>query len=286
MNSQSGDPPVIAPGRHEPIVSEEEFNLAGRVMASKARTVAHPRQTASVYMLSRMLQCRYCGETLIVRPSKRQTSRYYQCRTRRFDGVEICNCPNLNIQKIEELVLRVVLDDILCPSNIQVAIARMSEELGKPYEEKQAILQGIESEIADLNQRQARVMEAYEAGAYTVDEYIRRVAPLRENEADLKTKRAEVSKELDHQTAVLAKPEKVLQFASDLSDCLQVSSPKERKQMLSRFIKCIWIEPGKGTVIYRIPLPKDAKRPNATELVLALEEPVPPTVRLSPQARG
>ena len=47
-------------------------------MASKAPQVTHPKQTASVYMLSRMLQCRYCGETLIVRPSKNQTSRYYQ----------------------------------------------------------------------------------------------------------------------------------------------------------------------------------------------------------------
>ena len=78
VQSQSGEPPVIAKGRHEPIVSEDEFNLAGRVMASKAPTVTHPKQTASVYMLSRMLQCWRCGESLIVRPSKNQTSRYYQ----------------------------------------------------------------------------------------------------------------------------------------------------------------------------------------------------------------
>ena len=78
VQSQSGEPPVIAKGRHEPIVSEDEFNLAGRVMASKAPAVTHPKQTASVYMLSRMLQCWRCGESLIVRPSKNQTSRYYQ----------------------------------------------------------------------------------------------------------------------------------------------------------------------------------------------------------------
>ena len=78
VQSQSGEPPVIAKGRHESIVSEDEFNLAGRVMASKAPTVTHPKQTASVYMLSRMLQCWRCGESLIVRPSKNQTSRYYQ----------------------------------------------------------------------------------------------------------------------------------------------------------------------------------------------------------------
>ena len=285
VSSQSGDPPVIAKGRHESIVSEDEFSLAGRVMASKAPQVTHPKQTASVYMLSRMLQCRHCGESLTVRPSKRQSSRYYQCRTRRLDGVEVCGCPNLNVQKLDERVLRVVLDDILCPSNVQVAIAKMSEELTKPYEEKHAILQAIESELADLSGRQSRVMEAYEAKAYTVDDYKRRIAPLRATEAGLKVKRAEVAGELDHQTAVLARPEEVLQFASELSDFLENSSPKDRKQMLNRFIKCIWIEPGKGTVVYRIPLPKDANRPHATELVLALDGPVPPTVRLTPISR-
>ena len=81
----------------------------------------------------------------------------------------------------------------------------------------------------------------------TVDDYSRRITPLRATEADLKAKRAEVAGELDHQTAVLAKPEEVLQFASQLSDFLESSSPKDRKQMLNRFIKCIWIEPGKGT---------------------------------------
>ena len=69
-------------------------------------------------------------------------------------------------------------------------------------------------------------MAAYEAGAYTVDNYNRRIGPLRATEADLKAKKAEVAGELDHQTAVLARPEEVLQFASQLSDFLEKSSPK------------------------------------------------------------
>ena len=51
-------------------------------------------------------------------------------------------------------------------------------------------------------------------------------------------------------------------------------SCKDRKQMLKRFIICVWIEPCKAIGVYRIPLPKDAKRPAAKEFVLALDEPV------------
>ena len=78
VSSKSGEDPVVAPGRHEPIVSPQKFELAGKVLASKAPTVAPPRQSGSVYPMSGLLKCWRCGKNLIVRPSKNQTSRYYQ----------------------------------------------------------------------------------------------------------------------------------------------------------------------------------------------------------------
>ena len=129
-------------------------------------------------------------------------------------------------------------------------------------------------------------MEAYEKGAYDVDDYTKRITPLRKTEADLKQHLADATREIDHQTDVLARPEEILAFTAQVADFIRHSLPKDRKQMLRRFIQCVWIEPGKATVVYRIPLPKDAKRPSATELVLARREPVPPIARLTPHARG
>ena len=286
LNSTSGDPPVIVRGLHEAIVSDEYFELAGRTLASKAPEVTHPRQTGSVYMMSQLLRCRQCGHNLIVRPSKNQSSRYYQCRTRRHDGAGVCNCPNLNIRRFEERFLQVVLDDILCPSNVQAAIARISEEVSGPSQEQHARLVTIDQELSDIRQRQARVMEPYEKGAYTVDDFGWRMTPLREAEADLREKRANSEKDLDEQTAMISDPRKVLEFVKEVSAFVRHSPPKDRKQMLRRFIKCVWIEPGWGTVEYRIPLPRDAKRPEATELVLALDEPVPPIARVAPVGQG
>ena len=286
LNSQSGEPPVIAPGRHEAIVSPEEFKLAHSVMASNTKTVTHPRQAGSVYMMSQLLKCRRCGRNLVVRPAKNRTSYKYQCGTRRHDGIEVCDCPNLNIDKFEERFLTALFDDILCHSNVQAAMDKMSMELTGPYEEQMARSKAIERELLDLADRKNRVMEAYESGAYDVDEYSRRIAPVRENEENLKQQMAEANKELDHQTDVLARPEEILAFSSEVAEFIRHSSAKDRKQMLKRFIVCVWIEPRRATVVYRVPLPKDAKRPEATELVLALDEPVRPIERVSPHARG
>ena len=119
-------------------------------------------------------------------------------------------------------------------------------------------------------------MEAYEKGAYTVDENSSWVAPLRETENNLNQHLAEAIDAIEPHTAVLAKPEAVLAFTVRVGDFIRHSEPKERKHMLQRFIECVWVEPGKATVVYRVPLPRDSKRHEATNLVLALDEPVPP----------
>lgn len=286
VSSASGDPPVIAKGRHDPIVSEDEFEQAKRVMKSKARGVTHPRQAGSVWMLSGMLQCRKCEANLIIRSSKKGTSRMYKCRTRRYDGVETCDCPNVNAPKLDERFLKAVLEDILCPSNVEAAHRKMSEELTEPYGEQKARLQALEKELLDVEQRKARVMEAYESGAYSVDDYSRRTAPLTKAESDLRQAILETSERLERETAFAAEPAEIMEFAAEVSEFIRNSPPKERKNMLQRFIKCVWIEAGKATVEYRIPLPRDAKRPHAKELVLALDGPVPPTARVSPRQRG
>ena len=285
-NSTSGLPPVIAKGRHEPIVDPDDREEAARAMSGKAPSITHPRNAGSVYMLSGLLFCRLCGMPLSVRPSKNQTSKFYQCYTRKNYTVEVCHCPNLNVQKMQERVLSAVLDDILCTSNIQRAVKKMAEELTGPYEEKTSRLRTIENELTEVTNRKAVVMDAHERGTYTPDEFTQRIAPLREREAELRQHLANAARDTDHQAKILAKPEEILAFATQVADFIKHSPPKERKQMLRKFIQCIWIEPGKGTIVYRIPLPEDAARPKATELVLDLDDPVPPIGRVSPQARG
>ena len=284
--SKHGKPPVVAQGRHEPIVSLEELELAGEIMASKAPKITNPRRVGSVYTLSELLVCRKCDRKLNIRLSKNQTYRSHICPTRRDDGIEVCDCPVLDIPKFEAKFFEVLLDDILCPRNVEAAMAKMKDKLTAPYEEQRAQAQAIEAQLLDVSNRQSRIMDAYEDGSYSRDVYNNRIEPLRETEEKLKQHLAHVNREIDHQAAALANPWEVLQFTGQVADFIRHSPPKERKEMLRRFIKCIWIEPGRATVVYRIPLPRDAKRPKATELVLALDEPVPPSVHVGQLQRN
>ena len=283
VNSKSDEPPVVAVGKHEPIVSREEFDLAAEIMASKFRTVINPRQAASEYMMTGMLKCRLCGRNLVGRLTKDGSMRHYVCGARKEDGAAGCELPYVNVKNFDQKVLSIILDDILSPQNVQVAIDKIAQELSGPYEQQAATVMALEDEIRKVQERQDRIMAAYEAGAYTVTDFAKRMNALRNKETQLELQRTEAARQMDDQAAIIANPQTVLAFCRDVSEFIRNSSDKERKQMLRRFVKCVWIEPGKAKILYRLPLPKDGRNPDGIETELALdEEPVRLSTLLSP----
>ena len=136
-------------------------------------------------------------------------------------------------------------------------------------------------------------MAAYEAGAYTVTDFAKRMEPLRRTEADLVAKKKEAERQLDQQAAIIAEPATVLEFARQVGEFIKHSTPKQRKQVLKRFVKCVWIEPGKdkkeqarAKILYRVPLPRDAGKSKNSEREPALgEEPVTPSTLFGPNRR-
>ena len=284
VSTKGQEPPVIAEGRHEPIVSKEEFDQATQVLASKHRDVINPRQVSSEYMLTSMLRCGLCGEKLTGLYSKEARIRYYVCTERKHHAIAGCELPFVNVQKCDSEVLRVILDELLAPENLQTAIDLISKELSGPYEQQASTVSTLEGQIRKVQEQQERVMQAYEAGAYSVTDFAKRVDPLRRSEADLAKRKADAESELNQQAAVIAKPQMVLDFAKDVGEFIRHSSAKDRKQVLKKFIKTVWVYPGRVKIIYSIPLPRDAG--NSETKPGPEKDPVSPSALLIPQARG
>ena len=238
-------------------------------------------------MLSGMLQCRLSGHKLTGLYSKNKEIRHYVCRARKSDGIAGCALPYLNVKKFDEQILEVIIGDILCPENVSSLMGHIAKEQSGPYEEQANVLANIEAETLKVQDQQNRIMTAYEAGDYTVQDFAKRMDPLRKAEADLLSKRAAAVKQLDQQAAIIANPQAVLDFARDVAEFIKHSSSKERKQVLRKFIKTIWIEPGHAKAVYRLPLPR-ARQENhdSDEGPALLREPVYPSTLLSPHARG
>ena len=283
VSSKSGDEPLLIPDHHEGIVTPEEYEMAQQSRAARAKSQTHPREAGSDRMMGGLMKCVKCGENLQVRP-RSDHSCDYVCKTRRHDTVSECDCPNVHSTEFEPLFLKTVTDDILSPGNTTTTIEIVSRELAVPYEEQISRLELITKEILGLEKKEDRVMTAYEAGAYTVENFTKRMDPLRKQKAELEEKKAEAKRDLDRDAAIVADPQLVIDFARDMSKLIRNSQPKETKELLKRFVKCVWIEPGRATIVYRIPLPSDGPNPGATKRELALPGGEPVSVR--PTAHG
>jgi DNA invertase Pin-like site-specific DNA recombinase len=285
-SSKSGDPPVIAEGKHEPIVSKEEFDLASQVLAAKFHDVINPRHVSSEYMLTSMLCCGICGDKLTGMYSKHAGIRYYVCPRRKRHAIAGCELPFVNVAKCDQEVLSVILDDLLSPENLEAAMGMIAKELSGPYEQQATTVRALEDQIRKVLEQQERVMQAYEAGAYTVTDFAKRMEPLRRSEAELSKKKADAESDLDQQAAVIANPQMVLAFAKDVGQFIKNSTAKERKQVLKKFVKTVWVHPGRIKIIYSIPLPRDVgKSNNSDEEPGPFGDPVSSTALLSLHSR-
>ena len=237
-------------------------------------------------MMTGMLKCRLCGKNLTGRYNKNRT-RQYICKNRKDHGIAGCELPYLNVEEFDERFLKVILDDLLAPENVLDAIDQIKKQLSGPYEQQAATVLALEDQIRKAEDRRGRVMAAYEDSAYSVSDLAKRMEPLRHSQDELLTKKVEAERLLDQQAAVVAQPEMVLNFAREVGEFIKHSTAQERKQVLLKFIKCVWIEPGRGRVVYSVPLPRDAGKSKHSETELALdEEPVRPSTLLSPHSRG
>ena len=180
VSSKSDEPPIVKADCHPAIVSKRDFELAAQALAARAKTVINPRQADSAYMLSGLLRCRLCGNSMAVRPAREGRYRYYMCRTRRHDGQAGCEAPTLNVKALEDRFLEAVIGDLLSEDNIRAAIGRIAEELTGPYEEQAARLESVGEELRRVEEQQGRIMTAYERGAYTVEDFSKRMAAVAE----------------------------------------------------------------------------------------------------------
>jgi len=92
---------------HEPIVDEEMFQAAQRILAGRGQKGA-PRR--AYHPLTGLLHCGQCGKRMVCqkRSSGVKSYRYYVCSTAHKYGREACSQPNAEADQLEEAVLNAI----------------------------------------------------------------------------------------------------------------------------------------------------------------------------------
>ena len=149
-NAKDQAPPVRVEHAFPAVVSPAQFRRVATLLESRGPANAHPRRSASSYLLSGLVKCRRCGRALSGPAAKRGQFAYYVCQSLLHRGRGACDAPRLNARRFEGLIVEQIRESILTERNIRDLVRLVDEELDGVAHERRRKLAGIETELAEV----------------------------------------------------------------------------------------------------------------------------------------
>ncbi|MEZ8096721.1 recombinase family protein [Photobacterium swingsii] len=109
-------PPTIV--KSPEIISKETFDNVKRKLKSRDLKNNKDRSIRSNSLLTGIIKCGLCNANLVITTGKSGNYKYYTCGNKVRSSVNSCNCKNYPKDKLEEIVKKTLLDNILIESVI------------------------------------------------------------------------------------------------------------------------------------------------------------------------
>lgn len=154
-------------GLHEPIITQEQWDLAKNAQVERNHTSNHTdRQLRNP--LAGVLLCEKCGTIMkrYIPDAKRNPTPWYRCTKRG------CDCKMIKCETVEQAI-RDAMEDWLDEYIIQINSAQ--EPAVDPIE---TALRSVRAELEQLQHQQENICEYLEKGIYTIDVFSKRNATL------------------------------------------------------------------------------------------------------------
>lgn len=229
------------PGDHDPIISDEIFNKAVKLLDDRAEQykLSGVKPGAQTTYLGGLLQCKHCGGKYTKQANGRKEPKtlWYMCYSRCKKVKKMIkdpNCKNKNwkMTELDDLVINEIKQIALDPDYIRNA---RSESMKKTDSaDKIAIL---EKEIEKIDAQISRFMDLYGVGTFTIDQVNGKISPLNEE-------RSKLQNELDTLTAETGEltEEETIRIVQDLDDILERNDFNEIRQLIELLIYYIEID--------------------------------------------
>jgi len=136
-------------------------------------------------------------------------------------------------------------------------VSLVAEEIDALAGELAGRLAAVDAELADVRQRLARLYEALETSALTLDALSPRILSLRHREDQLKAAREEAAAQLGQRRVDLPTTEEIRGYVADFRNFLREGTIPERKALIRNFVAGIEVVDDEATLTYTIPMPND-----------------------------
>lgn len=205
--------PIVVKGTHQPIVSQEEFSLAQRVIVRKGKVFRQQKE----YPLKSLLRCKECNR-LMCRKEGKMNGSYFQCIYSIHSQNIKCNQRNkIDEKEIEDKVFHAILDYLSL-------INQMKIQTKNPREQDKLVPNKLrdKSERARNKQEKLHLYECYVKGIIEKQEYIERKFKLEKDQKEMEVETMTVKDDgIDHK---------------------YISQTTLTNDMAKAFIQCIYLD--------------------------------------------
>jgi site-specific DNA recombinase len=251
----SVDPPVRVENAWPSIVDRKVFQLVQKKMASNAPQAVHPRTVPSFYLLSGLLFCS-CGHAMIGRSAKSHQYYYYMCNGSFKQGKDACDARALPKDKLEQLVIGQIKENILNQEWLEELVVLVNKELSANNDTLKDKLEAIDAELNDVRNRLSKLYDALETGKFTLDDLAPRIKELRVRQDELSKTGLQLEAENIARGIRQVDVDTVKSYAEDLKNLLEEAEIAESKAFLRSFIKRIVINESEAVIHYSLPMPR------------------------------
>ena len=277
--ANDGAPPVRVEDAHPAIVSQQDFQKAKKLRASRAPNKMNPRRAASPYLLSGLVRCETCGKAMTAAEAKSGRYTYYICHSLLKRGKGTCETPRLNAKNFERLIVSEIRENVLTESNIRDLVKLLDEEMDGVAREQRERLENIEEELEDVKKRLSRIWQVIETTDIEMADASERIREHRERKEKLEIASEEARALLSDRRQFLDSADTIATFAAEMSEFLKTSELTETKAFVRSFVKEIVVKPGRAAIVYSIPTPDDSPIEGADAAEVALNGGVMNSVR-------
>ena len=254
VSGESGLPPIIVENAWEALIDKATFESVQEMLKSRSFMNAHPRRSASRYLLSGLVKCGSCKKALTGTSAKSGKHSYYVCGSLLQKGAGSCTARYLPAPALENRVLKVISGQILEDGNIQELVRLVGEEMSNLSGDRQSRILIFEGERRDVESRLDRLYEALETGTLGLEDLAPRIKSLRQQQEHLLDSTEQLREELRSNRPVSLNIEAIRNHVRELREVLEQGSTAERRAFIKSFVKGIEITGGDALMTYSLPL--------------------------------
>ena len=245
---------VRLPHHHPALVDAADFRRVQALLDSRAPVRIHPREVASVHILSGLVFCKRCGSKMVVSTAKSGRFTYYACQRKLKRGTDGCDHKMINTRKLEGFVVNVIKQRILTETNVSELLVLISEELRTGHRDAARELASIERQLVDTDRRLGKLYRLIEDEKLAFDEAAPRLRELTASRQELEKRKAELTANTQLPAPKALPRAAVRRYVEDLHDTIRKGSIAEQKTFLRSFVSRIDVDYPIAELKYTCPL--------------------------------